>query len=160
MLIFFQMKSFVIHTCTFQTLTFDIFRSKLVWLPLGGKAQSSPYSAGQYFHFIFTISKFVFPAVFNCVFLVGFPIVFDSVLFCISTAYFIVYFYLQFQLYLIAYFSQVKLGSDSSTHLKVFLQTHSGKLETATYLVRASPFQFKIGVKFRFESKFEFNFKF
>jgi len=32
----------------------------------------------------------------------------------------------------------VKLGSDSSTHLKVFLQTHSGKLETATYLVRAS----------------------
>ena len=121
-----------------QLLTFDIFRSKLVWSPLGGKAQSSPYSAGQYFHSIFTISKFVFPAVFNCVFLVGFPIVFDSVLFCISTAYFIVYFYLQFQLYLIAYFSQVKLGSDSSTHLKVFLQTHSGKLETATYLVRAS----------------------
>jgi len=40
----------------------------------------------------------------------------------------------------------VKLGSDSSTHLKVFLQTHSGKLETATYLVRASPFQFKIGI--------------
>merc|ERR1712223_1554512 len=54
----------------------------------------------------------------------------------------------------------VKLGSDSSTHLKVFLQTHSGKLETATYLVRASPFQFKIKVKFRFESKFEFNLKF
>ena len=89
LLIFFQMKSSAIHTCTFQTLTFDIFRSKLVWLPLGGKAQSSPYSAGQCFDTIFTISKFVFPAVFHCVFLVGFPIVF----FCISTAYFIVYFY-------------------------------------------------------------------
>ena len=135
-----------------------------MWSPLGGKAQSSPYSAGQYF-FLFSLFLSLyflrhFHSVFHCAFLVGFPIDFHFVFFCISTAYLIVYFYLQFQLYLIAYFSQVKLGSDSSTHLKVFLQTHSGKLETATYLVRASPFQFKIGVKFRFESKFEFNFKF
>ena len=84
-----------------------------------------------------------FHSVFHCAFLVGFPIDFHLVFFCISTAYLIVYFYLQFQLYLIAYFSQVKLGSDS-THLKVFLQTHSGKLETATYLVRASPSNLKL----------------
>ena len=72
---------------------------------------------------------------FQCIFLVGFPIVFFCISLCIS---------IHFQLCLIAYFSQVKLGSDSSTHLKVFLQTHSGKLETATYLVRASPSNLKL----------------
>ena len=91
-----------------QWLTFDIFRSKLVWSPLGGKAQSSPYSAGQYFFFLFSLflslyflrhfhSVFhcaffcwipnwfsfriflYFHSVFNCVFLSAVPIVFDCV---------------------------------------------------------------------------------
>ena len=137
------MKSLVIHTCTFQTMT-DFWHFQIKTRVVTSWRQGTELSLfcwSVFFLFLLFLSLYFlrhFHSVFHCAFLVGFPIDFQFVFFCISTAYLIVYFYLQFQLYLIAYFSQVKLGSDSSTHLKVFLQTHSGKLETATYLVRAS----------------------